>query len=91
MSEGNKAQIAPETQVGAELNRLSDVVEKTENVFEVLRQNVFPILRDEDAGIEPEVEEVSLSAPRAREIQSIRVRLEHLIRRITDTSGLVEA
>ena len=89
----SKAQVAPETQIGTELNRLSDVVEKTENVFEALRQNISPILRDEPSaqGQGKESDEVELTVPRAREIQGIRIRLERLIRRITDTSGLSEA
>ena len=92
MPENSKAQVAPETQVGAELNRLSDVVEKTENVFEALRQNVSPILRDEpSAPMGAESDEVELTVPRAREIQGIRIRLEKLIKHITDVSGLSEA
>ena len=88
----SKAQVAPETQIGTELNRLSDVVEKTENVFEALRQNVSPILRDEpSAPMGAESDEVELTVPRAREIQGIRIRVERMIRRITDTSGLSEA
>ena len=88
----SKAQVAPETQVGTELNRLSDVVEKTENVFEALRQNVSPILRDEpSAPMGAESDEVELTAPRAREIQGIRIRLDNLIRHIADTSALSEA
>jgi len=54
-------------------------------------QNVSPILRDEERSIGPEAEEASLSAPRAREIQGIRIRLEKLIKHITDASGLSEA
>jgi len=91
LPENSKAQVVPETQVGAELSRLSDVVEQAENVFEALRQNVSPILRDEERSIGPEAEEASLSAPRAREIQGIRIRLEKLIKHITDASGLSEA
>ena len=91
MPENSKAQVAPETQVGAELNKLHDLMEKAENVFEALRQNISPILRDEDTSIGPEAEEVSLSAPRAREIQGIRIQLEKLIKHITDASGLSEA
>ena len=88
----SKAQVAPETQIGTELNRLSDVVEKTENVFEALRQNISPILRDEpSAPMGAESDEVELTVPRAREIQGIRIRVERMIRRITDTSGLSEA
>ena len=91
MSTGNTAQVAPETQVGAELSRLRDVVEKAENVFETLRQNVSPILRNEPKGLEKESDEVELTVPRAQEVQGIRIRLDNLIRHIADTSGLSEA
>ena len=85
------AQVAPESQVGAELNRLCELTDKAEDVFESLRLGISPILREDPKTEDVPDDEVTLSAPRAREIQSIRMRLERLIQRITDTSGLSEA
>ena len=93
MSGEDKAQIQPETQVGAELNRLHDVMNKAESVFESLRQGISPILREDPPALKTGsgVDEVDVAVPRAREIQGIRIRLENLIRHITDTSDLSEA
>ena len=92
MSTGTPPMEVPETQVGAEINRLSGAVEKADSVFESLRLGISPILRVDEPNPKGTAEdEAELTVPRAREIQSIRIRLEGLIRHIAATSGLSEA